>query len=271
MSDFQLLTGLSILISGYSQLRCGLQTYFWQRVVHLAWFSSVTHLCCLTFLREHFARNKVAYYWRLPGMITLVLMLVVAHVPTAHYVLDDAYPSAEPRSEDFATCYFNSHTPNDRVTENLYEAAQQRMVLSTVFLGNGMLNRLWHLFWTPTYVYVRVREICGIWTGKLLSYIHVWTLSKSQTSILVAAILYRPLLATLLAWRFTLDLISSMAFEVWWLVLSFSWGIINLWGQNTKDDGRLKWTFGQVMALLVLAAPIIASTEGYITGTTIGL
>jgi hypothetical protein len=84
MSDFQMITGLSILISGYTQLRCGLQAYYWQRVVYLAWFSSITHLCCLTFLREYFSRNKVAYCWRLPGMIILILMLVVAYVPTAH-------------------------------------------------------------------------------------------------------------------------------------------------------------------------------------------
>lgn len=53
MSDFQLITGLAILISGFTQLQTGISAYHWQRLVQLAWFSSVTHLCCLTALRDY--------------------------------------------------------------------------------------------------------------------------------------------------------------------------------------------------------------------------
>jgi hypothetical protein len=71
----------------------------------------------------------------------------------------------------------------------------------------------------------------------------------------------------LLSLKVLIGVISFKAFEMWWLILSFTWGIINLWGRTNLDDqGQYKWTFGQVMALLVLAAPIIASAEGYITG-----
>ena len=264
MSDFQLITGLSILVSGYSQ-RCSLQAYYWQRVVHLAWFSSITHLCCLTFLREHFARNKVAYYWRLPGMITLVIMLIFALVPTAHYVWDDDR-YVQPKPSDYAICFLNKH--QDGVAEDYYDAAQQRMVLSAVFMGIGMLNRLWHLFRAPTQIYVRLRGFFGHYTRTGLSHIRAWTLEAYPGTYVVAAVLYRPLLAMLLSWRFLIDVISSRAFEVWWLILSFSWGTMNLWGRHPQEEDktRYKWTFGQVMALLVLAAPIIASAEGYITG-----
>ncbi|KAH7093346.1 hypothetical protein FB567DRAFT_173148 [Paraphoma chrysanthemicola] len=85
MSDLQLLTGLGILTSGFARLRCGMSTFHWQRIVNLAWFSSVTHLCCLTFLREHLRRNRVLQIWRIPGMVALTFMLMVALVTTLSY------------------------------------------------------------------------------------------------------------------------------------------------------------------------------------------
>lgn len=37
MSDQQVVTGISIIISGLSQLRSGIPIYHWQSVVNLAW------------------------------------------------------------------------------------------------------------------------------------------------------------------------------------------------------------------------------------------
>lgn len=43
--------------------------------------------------------------------------------------------------------------------------------------------------------------------------------------------------------------------------------MLNLWTRPTlNEDGRNKWTFGQVMALLVVLAPVITSIEGYVKG-----
>lgn len=82
--DFQLVTGLSIMISGYTQLKCGLSQYHWQKIGQLAWFSSITHLCCLTFIFPHLA-HKTLSQWRVPGMVILVAMLIVALIPTRRY------------------------------------------------------------------------------------------------------------------------------------------------------------------------------------------
>ena len=51
LSDQQLVTGIALLASGYSQLSYGLSSYHWQLIVYLAWFSSLTHLTTLTALR----------------------------------------------------------------------------------------------------------------------------------------------------------------------------------------------------------------------------
>ena len=49
-------------------------------------------------------------------------------------------------------------------------------------------------------------------------------------------------------------------------MISFAWGAQNLWMRDTLEEpGSQKWTFGQVIALLVLVAPILASAEGYLS------
>lgn len=52
--------------------------------------------------------------------------------------------------------------------------------------------------------------------------------------------------------------------------MSFSWGVLNLWKRQTlAEEGRDTWTFGQVMALLVVFAPLVTLVEGYLKGMSI--
>lgn len=82
MSDTQIVTGLAILASGFSQIRCGLSMFHWQIVVYLAWFSSATHLTTMTFLRRYTHDNYRFRIVRLVLMLLLVIMLGIALVPT---------------------------------------------------------------------------------------------------------------------------------------------------------------------------------------------
>jgi hypothetical protein len=108
MSDLQILTGLSILISGYAQLRCGLSCYYWQVLVCLAWFSSLTHLSCLTALRNYLYHRPEERVWRVAAMGIIVIMLLVALVPTGSYNWTSIeYPEDSAWPNDFAICYFN--------------------------------------------------------------------------------------------------------------------------------------------------------------------
>ena len=77
-SDQQSITGTAILVSGYSQLACGLAIYHWQVTVDLAWFSSVTHLTTLTCLRHYFHRRPALRIWRILLMGITVAMLACA-------------------------------------------------------------------------------------------------------------------------------------------------------------------------------------------------
>ena len=85
MSDLQLLTGLGILISGYSELRCYVSAYHWKLIVYLAWSSHVTHIACLTAMRSYLHRHKWERLWRLSLMGVTCVMLISAIVPTAFF------------------------------------------------------------------------------------------------------------------------------------------------------------------------------------------
>ena len=80
--DQQIVTGIAILVSAYSQLSCGLQAYHWQVAVDLALFSSITHLTTLTCLRGYFQKRKSLRTIRLIFMGTTFIMLSVALMTT---------------------------------------------------------------------------------------------------------------------------------------------------------------------------------------------
>src|SRR5450756_522457 len=88
-SDQQLVTGIGILVSGYTQLHCSLSIYHWQIIVYLAWFSSLTHMTTLTALRHFFREQPTLAYWRLFFMGCTIVLLVIALIPTG-YVYSEA-------------------------------------------------------------------------------------------------------------------------------------------------------------------------------------
>jgi hypothetical protein len=106
MSDIQIFTGISIMVSGVAQLKCGISCYQWLVVVYLAWFSSLTHLSCLTLLRNYLHNRPAERTWRLVCMFVLVVLLFFAFLPTANYrwQITDEYTGI-PTPKDYAICY----------------------------------------------------------------------------------------------------------------------------------------------------------------------
>lgn len=86
LCDIQIATGLSILTSAFILgPRCGLDAYHWQMIVHLAWFSAVTHLSGLVAMRGYIAKLRWARYIRITLMFSLIVILLVATVPTIFF------------------------------------------------------------------------------------------------------------------------------------------------------------------------------------------
>ncbi|KAF2828419.1 hypothetical protein CC86DRAFT_380367 [Ophiobolus disseminans] len=283
MSDFQLITGLAIMISGYARLRCGLSAYHWHKIVRLAWFSSITYLCCLTFLRDHFRRHKIAQLWRIPGMVALVVMLIVGMYPTTQYVWGPGKADSFLRPQDYAICYFWS-------SRHISGKPRIQMVAwSCGPLGVGMLLRLCCLYEAPSNACASLRSCCSSKTRAGLRTLFAWIDDGSFLAFFVAIVIYRPLFALFLTTRITTDVMTSKAFEVcsidlslakmaagqltikvWWLVISFAWGAVMLWSNDSVDEPESqRWSFGQIIALMVLLAPAIALIEGYLKGEPI--
>ena len=266
MSDLQILTGLPILISGYSQLRCGLSVYHWQILVYLTWFCSLTHLSCLTILRTYLHNRPRERLWRLIGMGILVLLLIVALLPTGNYGVSNA-------PADYAICSFRRLAPiarkgeDDEDEEDDGKLDYASMVISVLLMGLGFLARIVRLHRgisvgilgaSRTYLSECARKRLRLYyeRQKDFSDASPW---KSQTRTLF---LYRPALALFLTCRAMLDLWSSMVVEVWWLVASFAWGVYNLalsmasYPKRTTDN--MNWTFGQIAPVLLLSAPMLS-------------
>ena len=84
LSDQQLVTGIAILAAGFLQLQRGLSTFYWQILVELVWFSSLTHLATLTALRQYFQKNPAIRAWRLLLMLALAALQIAVLVPTGN-------------------------------------------------------------------------------------------------------------------------------------------------------------------------------------------
>jgi hypothetical protein len=226
MGDLQLITGLAIIISGFAQLRCGISTYHWQRVVNTAWFACATHLCCLTFLREHLIHNRIAQLWRVPGMIVLTIMIIYALTTTSQYDWESLFPNNSVAPSDQAICYLdpsfefgNSHLDpsylNTSFNFQLYEDDRRlRLVVSIIFLGFGMINRLRRLYHAPNLIVSKARAWVSRKVRSFLMHCYGRICADSFIACAAAVLVYRPLLALFLTVRILMDGLTSLAFEV---------------------------------------------------------
>lgn len=295
MSDIQIVTGISIVISGATQLKCGISTYQWQVLVYLAWFSSVTHLSCLTLLRNYLHQRPAERIWRLVCMFILVVLLSLAFLPTANYRWQYAPPngSGRPAPQDYAICYLRPISRlNDAMDESptlvpndhsFSEHAIIAMSISVILMSVGFFSRVLKLYQsTATFLSKTVRGKVSTMIRKPLRMIDRSCDGSNFFQNLKRLLVYRPFLALFLTARILVDIWDSMFFEVcpevrysfelkptlhvfqiWWLVISFVWGISRLFSVVNlfPSEDNAQWSFGQVMSVALLAVPLITVFE----------
>jgi hypothetical protein len=163
-SDQQLVTGIGILVSGYTQLSCSLSTYHWQIVVYLAWFSSLTHLTTLTALREFFRENPTLSYWRVVFMGLTMALLASALIPIGYVSNTFSTPETVP-----ATCLFSSQTFNEAFNSEIFNSDNVSigletynlmfMLLTLLFLFISYISRVVGLFSKSSNIALRALRI----------------------------------------------------------------------------------------------------------------
>lgn len=211
MGDLQRVTGFSIMISGFVQLHCGLATYYWLVILELAWFSSLTHLSCLTLLRTYFVNHTTERTWRLIAMALLAALLAVGFLYTGNYSWDsnDA-ASSLPLINDPAICYWSTVPRDGPSNPTLWT-----MIISIIVVVVGFSSRTVKLYETLSiHAFSRARSWLSRWARKFLGIVHSWACAKTPPYSLRRTLCYRPLLACFSSVRLFLDGWSSMFLEV---------------------------------------------------------
>lgn len=296
----QVLTGLAILISGFSTLNTSLTTYHWEILVSIAWFSSVTHLSALTFLRNHLYNHQAK---RLRIVFTsgvVVLMLIVALVPTGYGNINE-YPAIP------ALC--NLISPDHFAIKEEGTEAMDIMISAMFLILVSYVMRVFKLFrplseWMSS-VFKGKMGRCG---RRPVDWLYRRSTKRGKDGKvgfgrrLLFYLLFRPVLAGAILIKLTFDFISSMAFEVQpipkhhsltdysqvhWVAFSATWGTIrvvwlkNMIFEDIEETDRtrsadplgaprimyspdtMEWSFGQVPAVTMLVAPLKSIHERF--------
>ena len=195
------MTGFSILISGFLQLRCGLSTYHWLVVVHLAWLSCLTQLSCLTLLRNHLHDHPTERVLRLLAVGVMVVLLIVGLSFTGNYHWAfDAENGDHPTLSDPAICYMRPHPgmnsafwsmPFSIILLIFAFASRAIKLYDTLSIGvagrartfiGGLIRRLLHIVYNWSHVYD-------------LNNVHNWSSASGSPRTLRLMLCYLPLLS----------------------------------------------------------------------------
>jgi hypothetical protein len=137
MSDLQIVTGISILVSGFASLRCGLSAYHWQVLVYLAWFSSITHLSALSFLRNYLYNHQTERLLRLISMFLFIVMLLIAMLPTGNFTWLAPNEDSPAVPGSFAACYFPGQLNRSLIS---FQSMLLSVLLLVVAFGNRVIK-----------------------------------------------------------------------------------------------------------------------------------
>lgn len=208
MSDMQIVTGFSLLISGLVQLKCGLATYHWLLIVHLAWLSCLTQLSCLTLLRNHLHDHPTERAIRLLVVGALVILLIVGLSFTGNYHWAfDADNRDHPTLSDPAICHMRARPG--------INSAFFSMSHSMILIVFGFASRVINLYDTLSVgVIGRARTFVSGHIRRLLRIVYNWSHASRSPRSLKLTLCYLPLLSVYLTCLVLVDMWDSAINEV---------------------------------------------------------
>lgn len=263
-ADAQLLTGLGILISAYATLggESGISAYHWNIAVYLAWFSNITHLLVLTFLRKFLSQNTTQRNWRVAAMSCLFILLLVALFPTAYFDWHlTSIPTAYPQS--YARCFFDVAVATKRMRvdeEGIPSTTGLGMVTSMILVIFNYVTRLVKVSqsWSQ-WVRVNARQKAAKTVKRLVRRV-VWRRLDGYPksgALWDQCILY-PLIAAVITARIYANFYASMFSEIWWAWSTATWVTLRIIrGRKSAEVSEGDLGFGQVIAIILLASPTI--------------
>lgn len=278
LSDQQLVTGLAVLIAGYTN-RCSRSVYHFNIIAALGWFSSTTHLSTLAVLRAYLIDHPRVRDWRVFVMLGIFGLLVVSQTGTFS-TQEGSLP---------VQCIFESFGQHDL---DFLDVIQ--LILVIIFLGVSYMNRTRRLYtFDPDWsvqdwiVEVLARPLIRKNDVRNLERIVVTspTLSKAEQGAT-----YRQLQQRRRWWKYCGDWVKkrsamsrrvaeigylnkemqgSFLSEILTLLFGVSYGIsqlitnrMNIPAAGIAGDQNAM-SFGQLVPLLLIALPVLAAGEVY--------
>jgi hypothetical protein len=277
LSDQQLITGLAILIVGFSKHCSMSSTHFWV-VFDLGWFSSVTHLASLPVLNYYLKDYPRWRDVRVALMLSNFAFLIAAAILT--------FGNYDPASHDCPIqCSFNRFQTSDFPISKMH-------VTQMVFITLGFIWALIHLYAPDDIWRMRHSMIVDRGFGTGLPYLRHYIETKqkrlsiisSHTStkdIIADAVHFRKPRARLVAWvsKFNKDNEDGTVYLIFRWILLMLWAppsaivwlnLVSMWSMGAArllQDRRWsvaaenEWGFGQVLPLILLVLPFFTITE----------
>ena len=258
LSDQQIVTGLAIFIIGFSK-HCELSSYHFIVIMALGWFSFTTHLSTLSVLQGYLEDRPGQKMFRLLGIIATFLLLVISFVLL--YSL--------PNNDVALQCRLPRIGLSGATTLRSICAILLLIFLSTMFLSK-----------TARFCFGRHSDLSSlrrmVWS--LLSkkkrnvYYRKEYFKKRSDNVNKSLAPFKSVRRSLLSYSYVvLEYLDSFCWELSWLFFSNFYGIRQIWwareyvgAQVMSKESRSQQnttTFGQILALLLLAIPVLVGIE----------
>ncbi|KAL9093887.1 MAG: hypothetical protein Q9165_003810 [Trypethelium subeluteriae] len=260
LSDQQMVTGIAIMGAGFNGLiQESISVYHFQTVLYLAWMSSSVHLSALTILATYLNNRKALKAWRLAGMATLLVLLIIGLIPTASndwgIEVWDSMPAGHTGWGIPAHCFWFK-TWGDGVNPDA--------VLGFLILIVSYMWKVGALFtWSRKIFYRCVRYPLDWLLEKMVS-----SLAKryAKRRKWIWLWLFRTALSIYLPLTALLEVAASFSASVWLSALGLAFGTMEIViprAQNMQATGEEEsaWSFGQLVPLILLVQPLGAVLE----------
>ncbi|KAE8845241.1 hypothetical protein PTNB85_03506 [Pyrenophora teres f. teres] len=278
LGDLNVVTGIGILIAGYSQLKCGISAYHWQILVFISWFASFSFVSAMTFLQGYFRVNNTMRLIRIFFMVVFVCLLITALLPTGSKMWLNGYPDD---TEGFypsmnAVCFFTEL----RMPAKFHKGANfWTMIFSVLLIFVSHFHCGIRLF-DPTAGTSRkyLRTIPGRKFKQVLYSMERRAGKSYSLHALVWKIVYLFTYAIFTFARAAYDILESMLAEIVWLAFAMAWGTIKVWltrasatinfdGKNYTSNSISEenfWSFGQILPLVLFLLPLLSMAQTYL-------
>ncbi|KAK7926715.1 hypothetical protein PG985_003713 [Apiospora marii] len=242
-------------------------------------------------MRGYIAKLRWAKYVRITLMFSLIVILLVATVPTIFFNWGEAANNRRTNvhitsasANSTAMCFLDVNygvrlykqilagardqdLSGTGQYESLHDTHQlQITIFSMVLVVFGFTTRLVKLFGPLEMSFnMYIREPLSKLGRTCLR--HIAARQPTCATELWEVVVLQPALAVFLMLRLAADLAGSMLAEVYWLFCVVIWGTFNL--DSTRRsimkpivEDENQWTFGQILPVLLLVGPLLSISTG---------